>query len=113
MKSFICVLTIISAGCAVSPSLAASPDLLGDVAAGQILAERVCSECHDVRSRNAAAFSPTAAPTFYLVANGKTTTAIGLSVFLQTPHANMPSIILAEDQRRDVISYILGFREPR
>jgi mono/diheme cytochrome c family protein len=95
----------------VGAAYAASGDSDGDLAAGHVLAVRVCAECHDVQAHNGAAFSPTAAPTFYLVANAKTTTAIGLSVFLQTPHANMPNLILSEDERRNVIAYILQFRE--
>ena len=90
---------------------AATADVVGDLAAGRVLAVRVCAKCHDVTARNGAAFSPTAAPTFYLVANAKTTTALGLSVFLQTPHRNMPNLILSGDERRDVIAYILQVRE--
>lgn len=97
----------------VDAAYAASGYSDGDLAAGRMLAVRVCAECHDVQARNGAAFSPTAAPTFYLVANAKTTTAIGLSAFLQTPHANMPNLILSEDERRDVIAYILQFSEAK
>ncbi len=97
--------------CAATAATAATAD--ADLAAGLVLAVRVCAQCHDVTARNGAAVSPTAAPTFYLVANAKTTTALGLSVFLQTPHRNMPNLILSGDERRDVIAYILHFREPK
>jgi hypothetical protein len=37
-------------------------------------------------------------------------TAEALDVFLQTPHATMPDLILSPADRSDVIAYILSLR---
>jgi len=38
------------------------------------------------------------------------TTQASLGVFLQTPHASMPSLILSVAERNDLIAYILSLR---
>jgi hypothetical protein len=39
-------------------------------------------------------------------------TALSLRVYLQTPHATMPNIVLTPEETDDVISYILTLKEP-
>jgi hypothetical protein len=38
------------------------------------------------------------------------TTADGLNVFLQAPHATMPNLVLSPSDRSDLIAYILSLR---
>ncbi len=93
---------------------AAAADLApGDAAAGRAYAVRACSDCHEVASRRSALFSLLGAPDFYHVANAKTTTLMGLNVFLSTPHSTMPNLIIADEDRQNVVSYIMSLREPR
>jgi hypothetical protein len=37
-------------------------------------------------------------------------TEIALRAFLQTPHANMPNIMLTQEQTDDIVTYILSLR---
>lgn len=96
----------------VSHALAASPSE-GDPMAGLGLAKRVCAQCHNVESRQDTPLSKLAPPDFHAIANAKTTSAIGLNVFLMTPHSKMPNLILSDAERRDVIAYILSLRDAK
>jgi mono/diheme cytochrome c family protein len=82
---------------------------IGDLQNGLALAQRVCSECHAIRSGQVR--SPNSrAPTFLELATTPGMTVGALSVALTTPHAGMPMFVLTADQRREVIAYILGLR---
>jgi cytochrome c2 len=85
-----------------------------DAMAGRAYAVRDCSECHVVSPEQKAPLSPPLknAPSFQSVANARTTSAIGLHVFLVSPHPTMPNLIIAEQDRVDVIAYIMSLREP-
>jgi len=85
----------------------------GDVAAGRDHAQRVCIMCHDVTSPRSGLTTNLVPPAFSEIANAKTTTPMGLNVFLVTPHANMPNLILSDVERRNLIAFILSFREER
>jgi hypothetical protein len=50
------------------------------------------------------------APDFVDIANETGTTAMALLVFLHTPHASMPNLVLTNDQSNDVIAYIMSLR---
>ncbi len=84
---------------------------VGNVRAGRNHAVRVCADCHDVRSRRNGALSKVGAPDFHAIANAKTTSAMGLNVFLVSPHPTMPNLIIAERDRRNIIAYILSLRD--
>ena len=77
----------------------------GDPEAGRRLAEARCLQCHG--SAVAAAHK---APTFSAIAATPSTTARSLGVFLRSPHASMPNLILSLADRDDVIAYILSLR---
>ena len=49
-------------------------------------------------------------PTFAGIARRKSTTAMSLRVFLQSPHARMPDLHLSRDEIADVSAYILSLR---
>ena len=86
---------------------AASPALgqeSGDRNAGQQLAALNCAPCHG------AVDAPLGAPAFMTIASMPSVTADALNVFLQTPHATMPDLILSPDDRSDLIAYILSLR---
>jgi len=77
---------------------------LGDRDAGERLAALNCAQCHgSVDTRGGA-------PAFSTIASMPSMTAEALNVFLQTPHATMPNLILSPDDRSDVIAYILSLR---
>ena len=82
----------------------------GDDMAGRTYALAHCSECHDVGAGRQRPINPGQAPAFTAVANATTTTPLGLEVFLNTPHTKMPNFVVAEDDRHDVIAYILTLR---
>jgi mono/diheme cytochrome c family protein len=105
------------AGFAATPSLAADPPsgtyekLEGNPVAGRRYAVRMCAQCHDVVSRSENADADISPPGFHAVANARTTTGMGLNVFLQSPHTDMPNLIISRRDRRDVIAYILSLRD--
>jgi mono/diheme cytochrome c family protein len=88
----------------------AVPPRAPDIAAGLSYAKQMCATCHDVTSRVDDTFARSRPPSFYAVANARTTTAMGLQAFLVTSHAPMPNFIIDEKDRRDVIAYILSLR---
>ena len=88
---------------AATASTALSQDL-GDPDAGERLAALNCAQCHG------AVDAPGGAPAFATIASMPSTTADALNVFLQTPHATMPNLVLSPSDRSDLIAYILSLR---
>ena len=88
---------------------AAAQDLPGDPEAGARLAREVCAACHVVADDQMV--DPGIGPWFIDVAEHPATTALSLRVFLQTPHADMPDLVLSEDETDDIISYILTLKD--
>lgn len=80
-----------------------------DVSAGRELALNWCAECHLV-VENQDRVPSDAVPTFFSIADDRSTTELGLRVFLTSPHANMPNIMLTRDQIDEIIAYILSLR---
>jgi mono/diheme cytochrome c family protein len=79
----------------------------GDAGAGQRLAGRWCSSCHQSGGDGAA---KDRAPTFEQIARLPSTTALSLRVFLRTSHPNMPNIQLTPAETDDVVAYILSLK---
>jgi mono/diheme cytochrome c family protein len=101
-------LTFVIAALAASalPALAQEPG--GNVAHGRRLAEQWCSACHQL---NAAGAPPRAnSPGFAQIAAMPSTTALSLRVFLQTTHADMPSIEMTAAETDDLIAFILSLK---
>lgn len=88
--------------------LAITPSALGqqsgDPAAGERLAAANCAQCHSPAGMHSRA------PPFATIAAMPSTTEASLTVFLQTPHASMPNLILSVAERNDLIAYILSLR---
>lgn len=83
--------------------------LPGDPVSGRNLAHRICSDCHLVTEGQAKP-AIDSAPPFAAIARQPWTTALSLRVFLQSPHSNMPDLILDPRETDDLISYILSRR---
>ena len=81
----------------------------GDPEEGHRLATAWCSNCHVVDPQ-AQSGTSTGAPTFSAIAQMKSVTPMGLSVFLQTPHWRMPDLHLSREEKDDLIAYILSLR---
>jgi len=90
-------------------SMTASAQEMGDARKGEALAQSICSECHVVDSIHKP--SPnTKAPNFVDVAKSPGMTPLALRVWLQSPHPTMPNIILTDEQKDDVIAYLLSLK---
>jgi len=84
----------------------------GDPLLGRRLARSECAACHAVEPGEAR--SPNGfAPTFMAVATTSGISAMALYAFLQTPHADMPDLVLKPDEIRNVVAYILSLQQSR
>jgi mono/diheme cytochrome c family protein len=89
----------------------AAAEEVGDKRAGRIYAQAHCGECHGVESADE--ISPQLdAPNFVSVANTPGMTARALAVWLQTSHPNMPNFMIPDEQKDNVIAYIMSLRSP-
>ena len=88
---------------------AADAQELGDPRAGERLAQQWCTECHQIvygRTETA----PLKPPSFYTIAGRAEVTPVWLHAFFQTPHRQMPNIILTPSERDDLSAYILDMK---
>jgi mono/diheme cytochrome c family protein len=90
---------------ALAPSLAAEQAGLAE--GGLRLAREACAECHLVEG---AGKPRSEAPAFAAVAAMPSTTTTAIKVFLKTPHANMPNIMLSETEIDAIAAYIMSLR---
>ena len=99
------------AGLAMFAGTAPAPgqDLPGSPQAGRALAVALCADCHEVETGARGGTLPDP-PGFQRLADDPAMTALALRVFLRTPHADMPNLILSDSESDDVIAYILGLR---
>lgn len=82
----------------------------GNLQAGLVVAQQVCSECHAIQKGQARSPNATS-PTFVELANAPGMTTTALLVALTTPHAGMPMFILSTEQRENIIAHILSLKE--
>ncbi len=81
----------------------------GDPDRGRVYATRVCVGCHALEATPAP--SPNAlAPSFFAIANTPGVTDLALGAFLFTPHRQMPDLVVAPGDARDLIAYILNLK---
>lgn len=97
-------ITALSCLLAPSAAMAAEPGSPGE---GRKLAQEQCSECHAIEKGQAAIAE---APSFGDIARSEHN-ARSIRVFLRTPHATMPLIVLDQNQREDIAAYIMSLRE--
>lgn len=74
---------------------------------GEGLVRAWCLQCHSV-GRLAEPTHPDL--NFSAIANMPSTTQMSLTAFLQSSHRNMPNLVLAPQDRDDIIAYILSLR---
>lgn len=103
-------LLLVLAGSILLSTYSARAQEAGDAAKGAEYARRNCAECHGVRPVDVESPRPPIA-TFRAIANTPGMTGTALAVFFRTPHRNMPNLIVAEQDRADLISYILSLRD--
>lgn len=84
------------------PALAAQDASL--VEDGRRIAREACADCHTL----AGGKPLPGVPDFTAIAGMPSTTATAIRVFLKTPHANMPDIILTESEIDALAAYILS-----
>jgi len=81
----------------------------GDLNKGAALAQSVCAQCHAVRNGQLRSPDPMA-PSFSNIAKWPGMTDMALRAWLQSSHTAMPNIILNDDQRNNVVAYILSLK---
>jgi mono/diheme cytochrome c family protein len=80
----------------------------GDATAGRRLAETECATCHAVGTNQR---SPNrAAPSFADIGASPGLTATAIRVWLQSPHATMPNVKLSDEDKDNVIAYLLSLK---
>ena len=82
----------------------------GSAEAGLAYARAMCSECHAMRRDDVLSPNPKAPP-FAKIANTPGMTGAALFVILQTPHTDMPDLIIPAKDKADVLAYILSLRK--
>jgi mono/diheme cytochrome c family protein len=90
---------------------AGARELPGDPAPGHALALKDCVECHEVEPGERDGKLPDP-PAFQNLADDPAMTALALRVFLSTPHATMPGLILSDAEIDDVIAWIHSLKAP-
>ncbi|HEX5279719.1 MAG TPA: cytochrome c [Micropepsaceae bacterium] len=89
---------------AEAPALAALARAQDHVMRGGLVAGEVCAECHALGPGESSP-ADSGAPAF---PGGVTPAAI--RVWLQTSHATMPNINLTDEQRNDVVAWLLSLK---
>ena len=90
------------------PTILAPAANAQDAAAGQRLARRWCSACHEI---GRAPVHNDVSPSFAAIARMPSTTSMSLNAFLSTPHNRMPDYSLTRQEIRDVSAYILSLKQ--
>lgn len=88
---------------------AAQAQEAGDPRRGLAFAQGVCAECHAVLPTERTSPRPELA-TFATIANTPGMTGTALAVWLRTPHKSMPNLIIEQEDRNNVIAYIVSLR---
>ena len=82
---------------------------IGDPERGRDFAATMCADCHSVGEDDTP--SPNQdAPSFKSVAEMPSTTRTALVVWFQSSHPTMPNLVLNQDEKDDVIAYILSLK---
>jgi len=103
MKSFALVVALIALShSAIAENLSASNR-------GAAVALMTCARCHGVRRDQLLSPDPMA-PNFTNIATTLGMTDRALRVWLQTSHPTMPNVVLTNQERDDVVAYIMSLR---
>lgn len=98
--------TLVLAAAALSPAFAGDT---GDAKKGLDFAERTCARCHAVHADDMYSTNPDA-PAFTVVAGTPGWTRTALNVFFQTPHKDMPNLVVQGEDKDNIIAYILSLK---
>lgn len=79
-----------------------------DSSLGQHVAEKSCSECHQIDARSFPEKPQMNAPSFVAIARMPSTNELAIKVFLRSSHRHMPDIILSREEINSVAAYIMG-----
>jgi mono/diheme cytochrome c family protein len=94
---------------ALSGPLAHAQPVANTAAAGHVLAEQFCADCHVVAPNGRPGW--TDAPAFDAIANRPDTTEAKLSAFIQIPHAHMLNTGRPKNESEGIATYILSLRK--
>lgn len=81
----------------------------GVVSAGLELARNACATCHLVAPGDTSLIGKPAA-SFQEIANAPGMSDMALSIWLRSPHRNMPHLQLSDSQIEDLVAYIASLR---
>jgi mono/diheme cytochrome c family protein len=107
VRQVLCVAAFLAWG---AETFAAEP---GDAAAGRRLAQRWCSECHQMDGKPGRVESHIEAPNFGEIAKEPSVTSLSLRVFFQSNHQNMPNLHITRSQADDLVAYILSLKKEK
>lgn len=93
-------------------SLASAQEDAGDKTDGLALARKTCAACHNVDPSDSGRAGLSAA-SFYEIANTPGMSAMALTVWLRSPHRDMPHLQLSDKQVKDVTAYIVSLHEAK
>ena len=100
------VVLLLGAGPAFAGPVTSAPDS----AHGKDVAERVCSNCHLVGSRQQHANADI--PSFHEIGNKEGQTAGAIMAHIVLPKHPMPTIPLTKSELADLAAYIITLRDP-
>ncbi len=81
----------------------------GDSLKGFDFARQVCAKCHAIEKGDKTSPNPRA-PTFEKIARTPGMTPTALAIFLRTPHAKMPNLILSDEELGDLAAYVMSLK---
>jgi mono/diheme cytochrome c family protein len=105
-KALFAASSIVIAALTVS---SASADEIGNPKLGLAYARANCAGCHAIQF-NETESPNTDSPAFKAIADTAGMTRTALSVFLQSPHATMPNLIVGGEDADNLIAYILSLK---
>ena len=108
MKLHACLI-VATMGLTLAAASAAAQTVSGDAQRGRELAERLCTNCHNVKVEQTGPVR-TDVPGFPSIANRAGVTAEGLAGRIIIPHPAMPGVQLTVRELRDIVAYILSLK---
>lgn len=102
-----CITLMLALACAAVPTA-----LAGSVFQGHAYAVKMCAECHSVEATNE--IEPLFdVPSFYVIAHMPGMSELAISVWLRTPHDQMPDFIIPLEDRENLATYIMSLKGKR
>jgi mono/diheme cytochrome c family protein len=101
---------ILTAGVSAAHAQPQLDPAYGDPETGREFALQTCALCHLVERGQLPPRRMMIAPAFRDIANTRAMTPRALRVFLFSPHARMPNLLLTRNEADDVIAYIMTLR---